>query len=160
MHHAVKSGTTCYTITGADNPSGSDTNENRGYMLSGYCNNVTGNSGHINRQKAGSSGYETVDGEGILHQSENGNPGYGCVPGMARMTLCPAPPPLRVPRCRDNIVNNDLSGGSSGYIGALPGAIRRCLAACLTVPVLTAPCPRHRPVQRTGTSLRTTTRLW
>ena len=63
-------------------------------MLSGYCNNVTSNSGHIYRQLAGSSGYETVDGEGILHQSQNGNPGYG-----------------------DWIVNNDLSGGESGYIG-------------------------------------------
>jgi hypothetical protein len=58
--------------------SGSDTNENRGYMLSGFCSNVTGNSGHINRQKAGTTPYETVDGEGILHQSENGNAGYGC----------------------------------------------------------------------------------
>ena len=35
----------------------------------------------VYRQKAGTSGYETVDGEGILHQSQNGNPGYGCVGG-------------------------------------------------------------------------------
>jgi len=62
-------------------------------MLSGYCSNVTGNTGHINRQLSGKSGYETVDGEGILHQSQNGNWGYG-----------------------DLIVGNDLSGGKSGYI--------------------------------------------
>ena len=63
-------------------------------MLSGYCSNVTGNSAHVNRQLAGSSGYETVDGEGLLHQAENGNAGYG-----------------------DLIVGNDFTGGSSGYVG-------------------------------------------
>ena len=47
----------------------------------------------VNRQLASDTGYETVDGEGILHQSQNGNPGYG-----------------------DVITHNDLSGGSSGYI--------------------------------------------
>ena len=38
-------------VTGSDNPGGSDTNENRGYLLSGYCNNVTGNSGHSERAR-------------------------------------------------------------------------------------------------------------
>ena len=92
-HVEVKAGTTCYYLSGDKAPGGADTNENRGYLLSGYCSNVTGNSGHINRQMSGKSGYETVDGEGILHQSQNGNWGYG-----------------------DSIVGNDLSGGSSGYI--------------------------------------------
>jgi hypothetical protein len=92
-HVEVRAGTTCYYISGDAAPRGSDTNENRGYLLSGYCSNVTGNTGHINRQVSGKGPYETVDGEGILHQSQNGNWGYG-----------------------DLIAHNDLSGGSSGYI--------------------------------------------
>lgn len=90
----VKGGTTCYTLNGDKDVGGADTNENRGYMNSGYCSNITNNSGRVNRQKAGSTPYETVDGEGILHQSENGNNAFG-----------------------DVYVANDLSGGSSGYIG-------------------------------------------
>ena len=93
-HVEVKTGTTCYTVNGDKEAGGSDTNENRCFMNSGYCSNITGNTGHSNRQKAGSTPYETVDGEGILHQSENGNNAYG-----------------------DLYVNNDLSGGGSGYIG-------------------------------------------
>jgi hypothetical protein len=124
-HVEVRAGTTCYTISGDDDPRGSDTNENRAYseyeaystlphvkpsypchqsssgnaacpptVNSGYCSNMTGNTGHSNRQMAGKSGYETVDGEGILHQSENGNSAFG-----------------------DVYANNDLSGGGSGYIG-------------------------------------------
>ena len=93
-HVEVKAGTTCYTINGDQDVGGADTNENRGYMNSGYCSNITGNTGHINRQKAGFTPYETVDGEGILHQSENGNNAFG-----------------------DFYVGNDLSGGSSGYMG-------------------------------------------
>lgn len=93
-HVEVKAGTTCYTVDGSKEAGGSDTNENRGFMLSGYCSNVTGNTAHVNRQMAGDTPYETVDGEGLLHQAENGNVGYG-----------------------DWIVGNDFSGGSSGYIG-------------------------------------------
>ena len=92
-HVEVKANTTCYSIDGKNAPRGSDTNENRGFDLSGHCSNVTGNTGHIHRQLIAHTPYETVDGEGILHQSENGNWGYG-----------------------DVIINNDLSGGSSGYI--------------------------------------------
>jgi hypothetical protein len=92
-HVEVRANTTCWTVDGSRAPRGSDTNENRGYMLSGYCSNVTGNSGHVYRQLIPNTPYETVDGEGILHQSENGNWGYG-----------------------DVIVGNDLSGGASGYI--------------------------------------------
>lgn len=62
-------------------------------MKQGYCSNITGNTGHINRQISGLGPYPTVDGEGILQQSENGGWGFG-----------------------DVIVNNDLSGGDSGYI--------------------------------------------
>jgi len=92
-HVEVRANTTCWTVDGHSAPRGSDTNENRGYMLSGFCSNVTGNTGHINRQAIAGTPYQTVDGEGILHQSQNGNWGYG-----------------------DVIVGNDLSGGSSGYI--------------------------------------------
>ena len=90
-HVEVRANTTCWTVDGHSAPRGSDTNENRGYMLSGFCSNVTGNSGRINRQAIPGTPYETVDGEGILHQSQNGNWGYG-----------------------DVIVDNDLSGGESG----------------------------------------------
>lgn len=93
-HVEVKAGSTCWTVNGDDDTGGADTNENRGYMNSGYCSNITSNSGRVNRQKAGSTPYETVDGEGILHQSENGNDAFG-----------------------DYYVNNDLSGGESGYMG-------------------------------------------
>jgi hypothetical protein len=95
-HVEVRAGTTCWTVNGDTQPGGSDTNENRGFMLSGYCSNVTGNSAHVNRQHSGSpSGYDTVDGEGILHQAENGNAGFG-----------------------DVFVGNDLTGGTSGYLAA------------------------------------------
>lgn len=94
-HVEVRAGTTCWTIEGDRQPGGADTNENRGFMLSGYCSNVTGNSAHVNRQHSGlPSGYETVDGEALLHQAENGNVGFG-----------------------DLIVDNDFTGGTSGYIG-------------------------------------------
>jgi hypothetical protein len=92
-HVEVKAGTTCYTVDGSRGVGGSDTNENRGFMLSGYCTNATGNTAHVNRQKAGFTPYETVDGEGLLHQAENGNVGFG-----------------------DWIYSNDFSGGGSGYI--------------------------------------------
>lgn len=92
-HVEVRANTTCWTVDGHSAPRGSDTNENRGYMLSGFCSNVTGNTGHVNRQLIPGTPYETVDGEGILHQSQNGNWGFG-----------------------DVIVGNDLSGGESGYI--------------------------------------------
>lgn len=49
---------------------GHDTNENRGYE-----SNVTLNTGHINRQKAADTSYDTVDGEGVLQQAINGNDG-------------------------------------------------------------------------------------
>ena len=93
-HVEVRAGTTCFTVNVDTETGGADTNENRGYMNSGYCSNITGNTGRINRQKAGSTPYDTVDGEGILHQSENGNIAYG-----------------------DIYLNNDLSGGGSGYVG-------------------------------------------
>jgi hypothetical protein len=70
-HVEVKAGTTCWTVNGDADTGGADTNENRAYMNSGYCSNITGNTGHVYRQKAGATPYETVDGEGILHQSEN-----------------------------------------------------------------------------------------
>lgn len=54
---------------------GADTNENRGYNQEGYENNVTANTGHINRQLAADQKYETTDGEGILQQASNGNDG-------------------------------------------------------------------------------------
>ena len=93
-HVEVKAGTTCYTLNGDNDVSGSDTNENRGFMNSGYCSNMSENTGRINRQMAGATPYMTVDGEGILHQSENGNDAFG-----------------------DFYVRNDLTGGGSGYIG-------------------------------------------
>lgn len=92
-HVEVRANTTALTVDGVNVAGGSDTNENRGYMKQGYCSNITGNTGHIHRQTAGLGPYETVDGEGILQQSENGGWGYG-----------------------DVIVGNDLSGGTSGYI--------------------------------------------
>ena len=94
-HVEVRSNTTCWTVDGHSAPRGSDTNENRGFMLSGYCSNATGNSAHVNRQRIPGTSYETVDGEGILHQSENGNWAYG-----------------------DVVVGNDMRGGESGYIAA------------------------------------------
>ena len=52
---------------------GYDTNENRGYDQKGYENNVTMNTGHINRQKAADTNYLTVNGEGILMQAVAGS---------------------------------------------------------------------------------------
>mgnify|MGYP007080412969 CR=1 FL=1 len=51
----------------------------------------TGNTGHINRQQASDTPYQTVDGEGILQQAVNGGPGS-----------------------LDLITDNNLSGGDSG----------------------------------------------
>ncbi|XP_019855291.1 PREDICTED: uncharacterized protein LOC109584125 [Amphimedon queenslandica] len=92
-HVEVASGTTCWSVSGSHKATGHDTNENRGYNQQGYANNLTMNTGHINRQKAADSGYLTVDGEGILHQASNGNDGL-----------------------RNLWYKNDLSGGSSGYL--------------------------------------------
>ena len=72
---------------------GHDTNENRGYDQKGYENNVTMNTGHINRQKAADSNYLSVDGEGILMQAVAGNDGL-----------------------RNLWYKNDLTGGTTGYI--------------------------------------------
>ena len=67
-HVEVAAGTTCYSVDGSKLAGGSDTNENRGYDQGGFASNVTGNTGSINRQKT-VDGYETVDGEGVLHQA-------------------------------------------------------------------------------------------
>ena len=92
-HVEVASGTTCWSVNGVKKMTGHDTNENRGYDQKGYENNVTMNTGHINRQKAADSSYMTVDGEGILMQAVAGNDGL------------------------HNLWNkNDLSGGTTGYI--------------------------------------------
>eukprot|EP00730_Choanoeca_flexa_P002492 TRINITY_DN11069_c0_g1_i3.p1 TRINITY_DN11069_c0_g1~~TRINITY_DN11069_c0_g1_i3.p1 ORF type:complete len:490 (+),score=98.81 TRINITY_DN11069_c0_g1_i3:154-1470(+) len=66
---------TCYTIDGSKPATGHDTNENRGYNQGGYGSNVTSNTGHIWRQKT-PDGYETVDGEGILHQCSANSDSY------------------------------------------------------------------------------------
>ena len=92
-HVEVASGSTCWSIDGVRKATGHDTNENRGYNQEGYANNLTMNTGHINRQKAADSGYQTVDGEGILHQAASGNDGL-----------------------RNLWYKNDLSGGSTGYL--------------------------------------------
>ena len=52
----VAAGTTCLS---KKKMTGHDTNENRGYDQKGYENNVTMNTGHINRQKVADSGYMT-----------------------------------------------------------------------------------------------------
>ena len=92
-HVEVAAGTTCWSVTGSHIATGHDTNENRGYNQQGFSNNLTMNTGHINRQKAADSGYMTVDGEGILHQAAGGNDGL-----------------------RNLWYKNDLSGGSTGYL--------------------------------------------
>ena len=92
-HVEVAAGTTCWSVTGIHKATGHDTNENRGYNQGGYANNLTMNTGHINRQKAADSNYMTVDGEGILHQASTGNDGI-----------------------RNLWYKNDLSGGSTGYL--------------------------------------------
>lgn len=43
-------------VDGVRKMTGHDTNENRGYNQAGYANNLTMNTGHINRQKAADSG--------------------------------------------------------------------------------------------------------
>ena len=68
-HVEVASGTTCWTVNGVKKATGHDTNENRGYDQKGFENNVTMNTGHINRQKVADTPYLTVDGEGILMQA-------------------------------------------------------------------------------------------
>lgn len=93
-HVEVAQGTTCYSVSGKKETSGHDTNENRGYNQQGYGTNFTGNSAHVYRQKAGSSSYLTVDGEGLLHQCSAGNEAY-----------------------RNIWRNNDFTGGSDGYMG-------------------------------------------
>ena len=92
-HVEVAAGTTCWSVNGVKKMTGHDTNENRGYDQKGYENNVTMNTGHINRQKAADTSYMTVDGEGVLMQAVNGNDGL-----------------------RNLWYRNDLSGGSSGYL--------------------------------------------
>ena len=92
-HVEVASGTTCWTFNGVKKVTGHDTNENRGYDQKGFENNVTMNTGHINRQKAADTPYMTVDGEGVLMQAVNGNDGL-----------------------RNLWYKNDLSGGSTGYL--------------------------------------------
>ena len=92
-HVEVASGTTCWSVNGVKKMTGHDTNENRGYDQKGYENNITMNTGHINRQKAADTPYMTVDGEGILQQAVNGNDGL-----------------------RSLWYKNDLSGGSTGYL--------------------------------------------
>ena len=57
-HVEVRAGTTCYTVNGDSDAGGADTNENRGYMNSGYCSNITGNTGRVNRQRAGATPYD------------------------------------------------------------------------------------------------------
>ena len=92
-HVEVASGTTCWSLNGVKKMTGHDTNENRGYDQKGYENNVTMNTGHINRQKAADTPYMTVDGEGVLMQAVNGNDGL-----------------------RNQWYKNNLSGGSTGYL--------------------------------------------
>ena len=92
-HVEVAAGTTCWTFNGWKKITGHDTNENRGYDQKGYESNVTMNTGHINRQKAADTPYDTVDGEGILTQAWCGNDGI-----------------------RNIWSKNDLSGGSTGYL--------------------------------------------
>lgn len=92
-HVEVAAGTTCWTLDGKKKMKGYDTNENRGYDQKGYENNVTMNTGHINRQKAADTSYMTVDGEGILMQAIGGNDGL-----------------------RNLWYKNNLLGGSTGYI--------------------------------------------
>jgi hypothetical protein len=105
----------------------------RSYLLSGYCSNVTGNSGHINRQISGKGPYETVDGEGVRCALNTWGRRSGASTPAHATALYPrtprcfpfSPPPL----CQilhqsqngnwgkgDLIAHNDLSGGSSGYI--------------------------------------------
>ncbi len=48
-------GCICWTLDGVKKMTGHDTNENRGYNQKGYENNVSMNTGHINRQKAADS---------------------------------------------------------------------------------------------------------
>ena len=92
-HVEVASGTTCWTLDGKKKITGSNTNENRGYDQKGYENNVTMNTGHINRQKAADTPAMTVDGEGVLMQAVSGNDGL-----------------------RNLWYKNDMSGGSTGYL--------------------------------------------
>jgi hypothetical protein len=91
-HVEVAAGTTCYSVDGKNEAGGSDTNENRFANEAGYASNVTGNTAAINRQTT-PGGYETVDGEGVLHQASNNCDG------------------LR------NVWNgNDLTYGTTGYM--------------------------------------------
>jgi hypothetical protein len=93
-HVEVAANTTCYSVDGVSVATGSDTNENRGYDQSGPGGSlVANNTGHIHRQRAGTSGYDTVDGEGVLQQTQDGLTAVGNVWS-----------------------GNDLSGGSSGYM--------------------------------------------
>ena len=65
-------------------------NENRGCDQKGYESNVTMNTGHINRQKAADTPYDTVDGEGILMQAWCGNNGiriYGTKNNLSRGSM-------------------------------------------------------------------------
>lgn len=66
-------GATCYTVDGSRVAGGSDTNENRGLDVAGWCLNATGNSGHIYRMHT-PGGFVTVDGEGLLMQAASNSP--------------------------------------------------------------------------------------
>ena len=61
-HVEVAAGTTVWSVDGIRKAKGYDTNENRGYnqLQQGFENNLTMNTGHINRQKASDTGYLTV----------------------------------------------------------------------------------------------------
>ena len=74
-HVEMAAGTTCWSHDGVKKMTGHDTNENRGYDQKGYGSKMTLNTRHINRQKAANTPYLTVDGEGVLQQSEKGNDG-------------------------------------------------------------------------------------
>lgn len=91
-HVEVAAGTTCYSVDGKNVAGGSDTNENRFANEAGYASNITGNTAAINRQMT-PAGFETVDGEGVLHQAANNCDGF-----------------------RNLWNDNDLTYGSTGYM--------------------------------------------
>lgn len=93
-HVEVAANTTSYSIGGVYTTSGSDTNENRAIDCAGNGVYAVNNSGHVHRQQAFLTKYLTVDGEGILHQPQDG-----------------------MNASRNLYIGNDLRNGSSGYIG-------------------------------------------
>lgn len=93
-HVEVAANTTCWTITGVDVASGSDTNENRGYDQTGIGGSyVVNNTAHVHRQIVAYGPYMTVDGEGVLQQPQDG------LTAVSNVWM-----------------NNDLTGGTSGYM--------------------------------------------